>query len=198
MAGVRKRLGSIAIRPVPRKAPDAIEDRHATDIAGPAGRWHARPMALVDRRLPVLLRTLFLGLALLLVGCPGSPSLPTVELKGQRFTVEIADTPELQERGLMFRRDLPLDHGMLFIFPEQRWHSFWMRNCLIPLDIMYFDAEGRFVSAHYNARPCNAEYCPTYPSEGPAKYVLELNGGVGRDLNLVPGDRLTLPELPAR
>jgi uncharacterized membrane protein (UPF0127 family) len=155
-------------------------------------------MAPADRRLTVLLWAQLLGLALLLAGCPGGNALPTVEIKGQRYTVEIADTPERQERGLMFRREMPRDHGMLFIFPEARWQSFWMRNCLIPLDILYFDAEGRFVSAHYNAPPCNAEYCPTYPSEGPAKYVLELNGGVGRDLNLVPGDRLTLPELPAR
>jgi uncharacterized membrane protein (UPF0127 family) len=150
------------------------------------------------RLVTVLQSALILGLCLLLIGCPGKADAPAVELKGQRFTVEIADTPELQARGLMFRRDMPADHGMLFIFPESNWHSFWMRNCLIPLDIMYFDAEGRFVSAHYNARPCNAEHCPTYPSEGPAKFVLELNGGVGRDLNLVPGDRLTLPELPPR
>lgn len=153
-------------------------------------------MTQANRPITVLQAALILWLILLLAGCPGGAATPTVELKGQTFTVEIADTPELQARGLMFRRDLPADHGMLFVFPEARQQSFWMRNCLIPLDILYFDAHGEFVSAHYNARPCNAEYCPTYPSEGPAKYVLELNGGVGRDLNLVPGDRLTLPELP--
>lgn len=150
-----------------------------------------------NRRIPVLLASIAVLAAALLTGCPASDE-PSVTLKGQRFTVEIADDDQERARGLMFRRDLPSDHGMLFVFPEAAWQSFWMRNCLIPLDILYFDADARFVSGHFNAPPCNADQCPSYPSEGPAKYVLELNGGVGRELGLVAGDRLTLPELPPR
>lgn len=160
----------------------------------PRTRGYARVMHPTTRRLPVLWRlALALGLGLL-AGCPGADNAPTVTLNGQSFTVEIADEPAEQERGMMFRRELAADRGMLFVFPEAQMQAFWMRNCLIPLDILYFDADRRFVNGHFNAAPCNADNCPTYPSLRPARYVLELAGGVGRDLNLRPGDAISLPE----
>lgn len=131
-------------------------------------------------------------LVTLLVGtsaCATGPSY--VELKGQRFTVEIADDPDEQALGLMFRRSMEPDHGMLFIFPTEAPRSFWMKNTRIPLDIIYFSKELELVS-YVTARPCRTEACPGYPSEGPAMYVLELNAGKGSELGLAPGDRLEL------
>lgn len=137
------------------------------------------------RRLAILL-----SLWALCTACAANQ--PYVELKGQRFTVEIADDREKQALGLMFRRALPENHGMLFIFPREAPRSFWMKNTRIPLDIMYFGADLRLVSVAANAQPCRVERCPGYPSEGPAQYVLELNSGKASELELAPGDRLVL------
>lgn len=115
-----------------------------------------------------------------------------VELKGQQFSVEIADTREKQALGLMYRDSLPEDHGMLFIFRDDAPRSFWMKNTRIPLDIMYFSARLELVSVAENARPCRVERCPVYPSDGPAKYVLELNAGMASALGLVAGDKMVL------
>lgn len=113
-------------------------------------------------------------------------------LNGERFSVELAETREKQALGLMFRDHLEDDHGMLFLFPSEAPRSFWMKNTRIPLDILYFDQDLALVSAAENARPCRTEYCPGYPSEGPAMYVLELNAGKARELDLRKGDRLEL------
>ena len=115
-----------------------------------------------------------------------------VELKGQRFIVELALTRDEQMRGLMFRESLADDHGMLFIFPGEAPRSFWMKNTRIPLDIFYFDEELKLVSVARNARPCVAPPCVGYPSAGPARYVLELNAGAAARLEVRQGDLLTL------
>jgi uncharacterized membrane protein (UPF0127 family) len=96
--------------------------------------------------------------------------------------VEFATTAEQREIGLMNRKSLDTGSGMLFIFPEERPLSFWMKNTLIPLDIIYFDANKKFVSITRNALPCDkGNDCPTYDSKGPAKYVLETNPGKIKD-----------------
>ena len=117
---------------------------------------------------------------------------PYVELKGQRFTVELAETQEKQALGLMFRDSLPQDHGMLFIFPGEARRSFWMKNTRIPLDILYFNSKLELISMAQDARPCRTRSCPGYPSEGPAQYVLELNSGKAAELGVQPGDLLGL------
>jgi hypothetical protein len=137
-----------------------------------------------------------LALCLPLAGCAADPVTLSVELKGKRYSVEIADDAEEQTRGLMFRRELAPDHGMLFVFDAEYPQAFWMRNCYIALDILYFDGQGRFVNGHYSVPPCNAAQCPNYESRRPARYVLELGAGVGRALDLRQGDVLTLPVLP--
>ncbi len=137
------------------------------------------------------MRNLCLSLSLLLcTACMAQE--PHVLFKGERFTVELAETAEQQALGLMFREELADDHGMLFIFPVEARRSFWMRNTRIPLDIFYFDGDLRLVSVAENARPCKTQRCPTYPSAGPARYVLELNAGKAAELGAVPGDRLEL------
>jgi uncharacterized membrane protein (UPF0127 family) len=128
-----------------------------------------------------------------LVSCPGCAAGQSyVELKGQRFSVEIADTPDSWALGLMFRDQLPANHGMLFIFPREAPRSIWMKNTRIALDIMYFDRKLKLISTAANARPCRVQACPGYPSTGPAQYVLELNAGKASELGVVPGDVLVL------
>ena len=117
---------------------------------------------------------------------------PHVVLKGERFTVELAQTADEQALGLMFREEMDDDRGMLFLFPVEAMRSFWMKNTRIPLDIFYFDADLKLVSVAENARPCKTRRCPNYPSKGPAKYVLELNAGKAAELGVQPGDLLEL------
>jgi uncharacterized membrane protein (UPF0127 family) len=117
---------------------------------------------------------------------------PSVTLKGQRFSVELAETQEKQALGLMFRDSLPDDHGMLFIFPSEGLRRFWMKNTRIPLDIIYFDSDLKLVSVSEDVQPCRTQRCPSYPSEGPARYVLELNAGKAAELGLHAGDPLEL------
>ena len=117
---------------------------------------------------------------------------PHVVFKGERFIVDLAQTSDEQSLGLMFREELADDAGMLFIFPVEAMRSFWMKNTRIPLDIFYFDADLKLVSVAENARPCKTRRCPTYPSKGPAKYVLELNAGKAAELGARPGDPLEL------
>ena len=117
---------------------------------------------------------------------------PSVELGGRTFGVEIAETQEKQALGLMFRDSMPADQGMLFIFPNEARRSFWMKNTRIPLDIMYFDKELKMVSISADTPPCRVSRCPSYPSAGPAMYVLELNAGTASELGVGPGDKLTV------
>lgn len=142
---------------------------------------------------PAFLRFLLaFGLAVLVSGC--SDRVP-VTLKGETFAVELALDDAARARGLMFRDHMEPGHGMLFVFPDESYRAFWMKNTKIPLDILYFDSDRRFVSGQYNVPTCSAgDRCPNYPSEGPAKYVLELNAGVGRKLGLVAGDVIGIPD----
>jgi len=127
-----------------------------------------------------------------LAACSARATGPSVELKGQRFDVEIADTEPARERGLMFRESMPADHGMLFLFDDNAVRTFWMKNCRMPLDILYFDEKYKLVSVQQRVPACRSEPCPVYPSEGAAKYVLELNAGVADKLGVKPGDAIKL------
>jgi uncharacterized membrane protein (UPF0127 family) len=135
----------------------------------------------------------FLLLALTVLTCSSCVAQdPYVVLKGERFTVELADTSEKQALGLMFRDHLADDRGMLFLFPGEAMRSFWMKNTRIPLDIFYFDSGLRLVSVAENAQPCRSQRCPPYPSAAPARYVLELRAGKAAELGVRPGDVLEL------
>lgn len=116
----------------------------------------------------------------------------TVKLKGHTFTVEQANDSASQERGLMFRDSMPADHGMLFNFNDEQTRVFWMKNCRMPLDILYFDKNYKLVSAQQRVPACRSDPCPTYPSEGPAQFVLELNAGMADKLGVKPGDALSV------
>lgn len=104
--------------------------------------------------------------------------------KKHAFDVEVAVTRDARTRGLMWRYALADTAGMLFIFPRQQPLSFWMRNTLIPLDMLFIDAQGSVVSIQENAEPRTLS---ARPSAGPALYVLEVRGGLTAKLGVKPG-----------
>lgn len=106
-----------------------------------------------------------------------------------RIRVELAGTQEEQSRGLMYRSSLPEDQGMLFLFPDETDHSFWMKNTLIPLDMIFIGADGRIAGIHAKATPLSE----TPISVGkPSRWVLEVNGGWAAYHGAAPGDRVGL------
>ena len=139
------------------------------------------------RRLPPVL----LVSALLLSGCASGGEW--VEIGGKRYTVEIADDDAERARGLMFRDTLTDGTGMLFIHEAEEPQAYWMKNTRIPLDILYFDDGRKLVTQQRNVPPCSAgDACPSYPSDQPARFVLELNAGEAERLKLQDGAELTL------
>ncbi len=111
-----------------------------------------------------------------------------VELGGKRYSVEIANTEEARARGLMFRDSMADNRGMIFIHDEEIPQSYWMKNTRIPLDILYFDNGRKLVSQQRDVPPCSlGDNCPSYPSNVPARYVLELNAGQAERLQLQDG-----------
>ena len=91
--------------------------------------------------------------------------------------VELARTSQELERGLQYRSSLPRDAGMLFIFPQDVQASFWMKNTLLPLDMIWLDQDAKVVYIQKNAPPCLSENCPVYGPSRPVRYVLEANAG---------------------
>ena len=146
--------------------------------------------------------TLRVGLVLLfllLSGCASAGSW--VELGGQRYRVEVADDDAERARGLMFRDELEAGTGMLFLHDRQEPLAYWMKNTKIPLDILYFDNARKLVAQQRDVPPCTAgNGCPSYPSNAPARYVLELNAGEAAKLKLQNGAELKfsddIPKLP--
>jgi uncharacterized protein len=115
---------------------------------------------------------------------------------GQRtIGLEVAATPMEQQIGLMARTSLAPDRGMLFPFNPARGVNFWMKNTLIPLDIIYL-YQGVIKEIH-KAPPCKAEPCPTYPSQSSIDQVIELAAGQAETLGLKVGDRLLVKPLPS-
>lgn len=150
--------------------------------------------------MSLLARLLSLGLATASLSACASTADDGywVELKGKRYTVEVADDAGERERGLMFRDQLAPDHGMLFIHEREEDQAYWMMNTKIPLDILYFDHSRRLVSVQRHVPPCSlGDKCPSFPSEGPAMYVLELEGGSVETMELKAGDELKFgPAIP--
>ncbi len=143
---------------------------------------------MIDRR--VLLAALGLGL-----GAGGkalaAPKLETVEVVSSRgrarFQVEIAATLAQQKQGLMFRKSLAPDRGMLFTYKRPQPAAYWMKNTLIPLDIIYIAPDGKVLSIVRNARPHDET---PLPSGGLILGVLEIAGGRAAQLGILPGDRV--------
>ncbi len=113
--------------------------------------------------------------------------------KAVRFSVELAATPAERAQGLMFRESLAKSAGMLFVFERPGRVAFWMRNTLIPLDMIFLDAAGVVTRVHANAVPRDET-----PIEGGEAVlgVLEINGGLARRLQIAPGWELRHPAMP--
>ncbi len=117
--------------------------------------------------------------------------LPTVQmtLGSRTFTLEVADNPAAQQRGLMNRDSMPADHGMIFVFPREDTRNFWMKDTRIPLDIVYLSRTGKVVTIAQMKPLDESSVSSVYP----AKYAIELNVGTARELGLRAGDLLHIP-----
>lgn len=102
--------------------------------------------------------------------------------------IQIARTEFDRQLGLMFRKSMNENQGMLFIFPDNRVRSFWMRNTEIPLDIIFVDSTKTILNIARNTTPYSDN---SYSSTGPAKYVVEVNGGFTDRHNIAPGDKIS-------
>jgi uncharacterized membrane protein (UPF0127 family) len=122
--------------------------------------------------------------------------IPTepMELGGQDFVMELAYTQQARQLGLMFRSELAADRGMIFIFERPAQQSFYMKNCLIDLDLLFLDEQGRITTIHTMRAPKASEPLQFYRSSGPVKYAIELPAGTAARLKLCTGQTVTLPE----
>jgi uncharacterized membrane protein (UPF0127 family) len=107
-----------------------------------------------------------------------------------RFTTEVVDTEASRAQGLMHRDAMPRFSGMLFVYPEPGPVAFWMRNTRIPLDMLFFDAAGRLTRIHENAVPFDET---AIPGGNDVLFVLEINGGMARELGIELGAELRHP-----
>jgi uncharacterized protein len=107
-----------------------------------------------------------------------------------RFTIELAETPAEMEQGLMFRRELAPDAGMLFDFKTPTVATMWMRNTLIPLDMLFVAGDGHIVNIHERAVP---QSDAIIAAAAPVRAVIELNGGTAARLGIKPGDKVVYP-----
>jgi uncharacterized protein len=108
------------------------------------------------------------------------------------YAVEIAATDAEREKGLMDRQNLGADQGMIFIYDKPGYYSFWMKNTLIPLDIVWLDKDRRVVFINENAQPCKAADCPAVTPVIQSQYVFEANAGTVKKIGLQYGDRAEL------
>lgn len=109
------------------------------------------------------------------------------------FDIELAVTDQERSQGLIFREDLASNEGMLFVFSEEGEYSFWMKNTLIPLDVIWINKEKEVVFIRESLQPCEEEYsCPVVNPGKNAKYVLEVQGGMVEKIGLRVGDKMIL------
>lgn len=119
---------------------------------------------------------------------PSEEPRGTVYLPGGRsLSVEVADTPAKQARGYMFRKSVPEGEGMIFLMAEYDIHSFWMKNCLVPLDIIWLDEDWRVVHVAESVPPCEGDVCPPVVPMHKSRYVLEVAAGTSGGLGLARG-----------
>jgi uncharacterized membrane protein (UPF0127 family) len=115
---------------------------------------------------------------------------------GKAVTAELAVSEDERARGLMFREKILPDQGMLFVFEAPGLQSFWMKNTLVALDMIWLDGEKRVIHIAADVPPCRGDPCPSYGPDAPASYVLELKAGVAQENGIRINDRLqfVLPE----
>lgn len=109
--------------------------------------------------------------------------------KSHSFRVEVVEDEVSRAQGLMYRRELPKDAGMLFVFEQEKDLSFWMKNTYIPLDIIFINNELNIVKIHRMTKPFSEE---SLPSEKKARYVVEINGGLSDQLGIKEGQKIKI------
>jgi uncharacterized protein len=145
-----------------------------------------------------LVRFLLGLVAALILGAASAGAEPLVIHAGgsaYKFEVEIVTTPETRAQGLMFRKSMAANAGMLFIYPDEEAVSFWMKNTLIPLDMLFLKADGSI--AHIAHKTVPMDETPI-DSGAAVKAVLELNGGTAHALGIKEGDRVEYQTQPAQ
>jgi uncharacterized protein len=138
-------------------------------------------------------------LALLLVLATAAPTNTAplcIVPDGTRLVLELALTDQEKATGLMYRDTLAADHGMFFVFDTDDILAFWMKNTLMPLDIVWFDATGRVADVHADAQPCRADPCPKFSNTRAARAVLLVNAGYAATHGLKPGAAATFQGVP--
>jgi uncharacterized membrane protein (UPF0127 family) len=134
-------------------------------------------------------------------GSPVTPTkpMPKVHLSAPQgeiaVDVEIVSTSAQIQRGLMYREHLPPDHGMLFLMSEDRVHSFWMQNTLIPLDMIFIAKDLTIAGIVENAEPRTETLRQV---DKPSLYVLEVNGGFCAAHKVMPGTKVRFSDVPSR
>lgn len=123
------------------------------------------------------------------------PETCQVCIKNSCFSVELAETQSQRQYGLMNREDLDPEKGMLFVFEKEGNYSFWMKNTLIPLDIIWINSSREIVHIERNAQPCTSDYCPSFDPGKNASYVLEINGGLSEKYGINTGDKANISYL---
>jgi len=136
----------------------------------------------------------------LLIAWPARPAgLQTLEIATKTgvhaFSVEIANTEAEREKGLMFRKELPEGHGMLFDFHHDQEVGFWMQNTYISLDMIFIRGDGRILRIAENTEPLSTR---VIPSNGPVRAVLEVIAGTAEKFGIAPGDRVASPIFTTR
>jgi len=120
---------------------------------------------------------------------------PRVCFDERCVNVELAQTDEQRSRGLQFRESLGKNEGMLFSFFENKAHLFWMKDTLIPLDMIWLDHAGRIIYIAHNVLPCQSDPCPVYGTNKNSQYVLEINAGTALEMGLKEGNRADFQDM---
>ncbi len=154
-------------------------------------------------------RSVFVTVVLVLAAChptdaetSAAPAQPQIDKRAAVFhtnvgdatvEVELAIKPNERSRGLMFKKELAPNRGMLFVFPEEKEQPFWMKNTYISLDMIFIDSSKRVVGVVANAEPLSEKVLTIGK---PAKYVVEVSAGFAKDNGVTLGTAVSLPELP--
>jgi len=146
--------------------------------------------------LTVILSVVIFLLIFFIIKNPGALGKDKVCYKNYCFEVELAKTDAERNQGLMFKESLDEYKGMLFIFDGEGDYPFWMKNTLIPLDIIWINDNKEVVFISENTQPCKEDPCPSVNPDKNAEYVLEINGNTARKIGLNIGDKLDFKLCP--
>jgi uncharacterized protein len=145
-------------------------------------------------------RRVFCILLFFFLGCNKDAPAPsplkaiTTRIGAETFILEVADTEPARQTGLMNRKSMPDNHGMLFVFPDEQKRAFWMKNTLIPLDILFVSSSFHVVSIK-QMKPLDET---SVPSNVPARYAIELNAGAAARAGAKVGDYISIPPAAQR